>query len=413
MGGCRVKVLVVGAGPAGVATALLLARYGVDVKLVERERSFERVFRGEGLMPLGIDALFEMGLEGVLQSVPGRRVDSWDIWIDGEEVFVIPEPVEELGERAMRVVSQPALLEKLVEEASGCPSYSFERGARFRGLLHDRDGRVVGAALEKWEGREEVRADLVIGCDGRGSLVRKRAGLVLELLPEQYDVLWFKLPAPERLREGCSIMIAVAAKEYPAICYTSWDGRLQYGLVMPKGGLKDIRGKDWVSLAVRSAPSWLAEHVVAHRDEIEGPTRLNVLVGRAPAWITPGVLLLGDAAHPMSPVRAQGINLALRDAVVAANHLVPVLRNAAEPSTVDAACRAVQAEREPEIVRAQKLQMQEAGGQGDAHAGNWRFVFAKHAARLLGRYRWAQKAWLRRQHDLRFGSTEVKLRVSP
>ena len=176
---------MVGAGPAGVATALLLARYGVDVKLVERERSFERVFRGEGLMPLGIDALFEMGLEGVLQSVPGRRVDSWDIWIDGEEVFVIPEPVEELGERAMRVVSQPALLEKLVEEASGCPSFSFERGARFRDLLHDRDGRVVGAALEKWEGREEVRADLVIGCDGRGSLVRKRAGLVLELLPEQ------------------------------------------------------------------------------------------------------------------------------------------------------------------------------------------------------------------------------------
>ena len=71
----------------------------------------------------------------------------------------------------MRVVSQPALLEKLVEEASGCPSFSFERGARFRDLLHDRDGRVVGAALEKGEGREEVRADLVIGCDGRGSVV--------------------------------------------------------------------------------------------------------------------------------------------------------------------------------------------------------------------------------------------------
>ncbi len=114
------KVLVAGAGPAGAATALLLARCGVEIRLVERERSFERVFRGEGLMPLGIDALIEMGLGGVLEAVPGRRVDSWDIWIDGEEVFVIPEPVEELGERAMRVVSQPALLEKLVEEASGC-----------------------------------------------------------------------------------------------------------------------------------------------------------------------------------------------------------------------------------------------------------------------------------------------------
>ena len=235
---------MVGAGPAGAATALLLARFGVEVRLVECESSFERVFRGEGLMPLGIDALFEMGLGGVIDTVPGRRVDSWDVWIDGEEVFVIPEPVEELGERAMRVVSQPSLLEEVVEEASRYPSFSFEWGVRFRDLLHDRDGRVIGAALEKGEGREVAQADLVIGCDGRGSLVRKRAGLGLELLPEQYDVLWFKLPAPERLREGCSIMIAVAAKEHPAICYTSWDGRLQYGLVMSKGGLKDILEKD-------------------------------------------------------------------------------------------------------------------------------------------------------------------------
>jgi 2-polyprenyl-6-methoxyphenol hydroxylase-like FAD-dependent oxidoreductase len=157
----------------------------------------------------------------------------------------------------------------------------------------------------------------------------------------------------------------------------------------------------------------LAEHVLAERNEIEGPIRLNVLVGRCRKWTAPGLLLLGDAAHPMSPVRAQGVNLALRDAIVAANHLVPVLREGAAPSVVDTACQAVQAEREPEIARAQKLQIREAGGQGDAHSGNWRFVFAKRAARLLGRYRWAQNTWLRRQHDLRFGSTEVKLRVSP
>ena len=341
-----------GAGPAGAATALLLARFGVEVKLVEREASFERAFRGEGLMPLGIDALFEMGLGDALKAVPGRTVESWGIWIDGEEVFVVPEPVEELGERATRVVSQPALLEKMIEEASQYPSFSFERGTRLQDLIRDRGGRVVGAALVTEEGPEEARAELVIGCDGRGSLVRKRAGLGLEMSPEQYDVLWFKVPAPERLREGCSIMIAVAAKEHPAICYTSWDGRLQYGLVMPKGGLKEIREQGWVDQAVRSVPAWLAEHIVARQDEIEGPTRLNVLVGRAPRWTAPSVLLLGDAAHPMSPVRAQGINLALRDAVVAANHLVPVLRGGGEANALDAACRDAQAEREPEIVRA-------------------------------------------------------------
>ena len=405
------KVLVVGAGPAGATTALLLGRYGIDVTLIEREWSFERVFRGEGLMPLGIDALLQMDLREALEFVPYRVVRSWNIWIDGEEAFVIPEPVEELGERAMRVVSQPTLLERVVEEASRYPSFAFERGTRVRDLMRDASGRVVGVELETENGTREERADLVVGCDGRGSLVRTRAALKLELLSEQYDVLWYKLPAPEALREDFSITIAVAARKHPVIFYTSWDGRLQYGLVMPKGSLRELRDKDWVSESLGSAPAWLAEHVLAKPHEIEGPIRLNVIVGRSPEWTVPGVLLLGDAAHPMSPVRAQGINLAFRDSIVAANHLVPVLREGAEPRALDAACRAVQAEREPEIVRAQKLQIREAAGQGDARAASWRFGFAKRAARMLGRYRWVQNAWLKRQHELRFGSTEVKLTV--
>jgi 2-polyprenyl-6-methoxyphenol hydroxylase-like FAD-dependent oxidoreductase len=400
-------------GSRGCDDGVLLARYGIDVTLVERETSFERVFRGEGLMPLGIDALFQMGLREALESVPYRLVYSWDIWIDGQESFVIPEPVEELGERAMRVVSQPALLERVVEEANRYPSFTFERGARVHDLIRDPAGRVVGAQLETGNGSREEQADLVVGCDGRGSLIRTRANLALQLQREQYDVLWYKVPVPEALREGCSIMIAVAARQHPAICYTSWDERLQYGLVMPKGGLKEIREHDWVKASIGSAPRWLAEHVLTKRDQIEGPVRLNVLVGRCPKWSAPGVLLLGDASHPMSPVRAQGINLALRDAIVAANHLVPVLRDDAEAYALEAACRAVQSEREPEIVRSQKLQRQEARGQGDARSGSWRFGLAKRGAHLLGRYRWAQNAWLQRQRDLRFGSTEVKLRVSP
>jgi len=407
-----VEVVVVGAGPAGATAALLLAHHGVGVTLVERETSFERVFRGEGLMPSGVEALYEMGLEGELASIPNRRVRSWNIYIDGEEVFAIPEPTEELGDRAMRVISQPAFLERVVEKASRYPSCMFERGARVHGLIRDLSDRVVGVQLETKDGPQEVRADLVIGCDGRGSLVRTRAGLDIELLPEQYDVLWFKLPAPASLRDGCSIMIMVAARQHPAICYTSWDGRLQYGLVLPKGSLGRIRGSDWLAESVGSAPAWLADYILASRNEIEGPIKLNVLVGRAPEWTAPGVLLIGDAAHPMSPVRAQGVNLALRDAILTANHLVPALENGAGASALDAACRAVQAERETEIIRAQKLQRREARGQGDARSASWRFALAKRGARLLGRSRWAQNAWLRRQHDLRFGSTEVRLRVS-
>jgi hypothetical protein len=112
-------------------------------------------------------------------------------------------------------------------------------------------------------------------------------------------------------------------------------------------------------------------------------------------------------------VRAQGINLALRDAVVAANHLIPALTGQLGVDAVDAACRVVQAEREPEIERAQRLQRRESRGQGAARSGSWRYTLARHGARLLGGHRWAETVWLRRQHDLWFGSRPVRLRLPP
>ena len=151
-------VIVVGAGPAGAAAALLLARGGVEVLLVEREESFDRVFRGEGLMPLGIDALHQMGLGVALAEIPGRVIESWEIWIDGEETFVVPEPVGELGDRAPRVVSQPALLQRLVKEAGRYRSFTFYPGVRFAELLRDGDGRVAGAQLVSADGTRDVAA---------------------------------------------------------------------------------------------------------------------------------------------------------------------------------------------------------------------------------------------------------------
>jgi 2-polyprenyl-6-methoxyphenol hydroxylase-like FAD-dependent oxidoreductase len=405
------SVIVVGAGPAGAATALLLARHGVAVTLVEREPSFERAFRGEGLMPSGMDALLQLGLGGALAAIPSRLVHSWNIHIDGEEALVIPEPIEELGERATRIVSQPALLEQIVAEARRCPSFRVERAARVHDLIRDPTGRVAGVRLETAAGPAEARADLVIGCDGRGSSVRARAGLMLELEPEAYDILWFSLPASPVLGDRCPMLIMVAAGQHPAICYPSWDGRLRYGLVVPRADARAVRAGDWLATAAGPAPAWLAAHLRAQRAFIDGPIRLTVLVGRCRAWSAPGVLLLGDAAHPMSPAPAQGVNLALRDAIVAANHLVPALRAGGGAAALDAAARAIQAKREPEVARAQALQAREARGQGDARSATWRYALARWLAPRLGRHGWVQRAWLRRQRDLRLGATEVTLRL--
>ena len=397
-----------GAGPAGAAVSLLLARAGVDVTLLEKETELDRVFRGEGLMPLGLDALTEMRLSwSITDDVPGRLVESWRILIDGEEVLTVPEPFEELGDRAFRVASPGAILHKLIDEAAAFPSFSFCPGTRFVDVIRHDGGRVTGAIATSDGERSELTADLVLGCDGRSSPVRAKAGLELKAEKQQYDIVWFKMPAPAEMVDRCDFWIMVRAGTHPLVAYTSWDGRLQGGLVMPKGSMSTLP-RDWLPEAVSAAPAWLAHHILEQRSAIEGPIRLNVIVGFAAAWTVPGVLLLGDAAHPMSPVRAQGINLAFRDAIVAANHLTGFAPGG-DPEELHAVCRAIEAERTPEIVRAQKLQRREAQGQGDARSGSWRFAVAKRGARLLGGFKWAQRAWLARQHDLRFGSQPVHL----
>src|SRR3954453_8638582 len=125
--------------------ALLLARYGVEVVLVEREPTPGRLFRGEGLFPLGIDALHEMGVGRVLDEVPSRTIGSWDTWIDGDRVLVVAEPVAQLGRRAVRVVSQPALLARLLDRATGYPGFAFRPQARLAGRLRGGAGGGGGA----------------------------------------------------------------------------------------------------------------------------------------------------------------------------------------------------------------------------------------------------------------------------
>ncbi len=399
------RVIIVGAGPAGASLSLLLVRNGIHVTLLEQETTFERVFRGEGLMPAGMDALHQMGLTALLNTVPHRRLESWNIHLGGQEVFVIPEP--DLGNKSLSIVSQPALLQGIVNQASQYECFEFKAGCQVQDLLWE-NKRVVGVQVKTDNSIVKMSADLVIGCDGRGSLVRRKAKLAIDLQPDQYDVLWFKLPAPERLKHTCQFYLMAKAQQHPASCYTSWDGRLQYGLILPKGGLGQLGDADWLDVAASAAPDWLAQHVLAQRDSVSPPVRLNVIVGKCSQWWQPGVLLLGDAAHPMSPVRAQGINLALRDAIVATNHLV----SANSLETLDQALQTIQQQRLPEVVRSQTLQLREANGLKVIRASPWKLALAQQILPLVGKLTWAQQAWLARQHDLRYGSQTVQLTMN-
>ena len=397
------QVVIVGAGPAGATLALLLVKRGIAVKLIESSRNFRRVFRGEGLMPSGLDALEQMGLSSVLESIPHRPLDAWEVLIENRFLFRVDEPIEP-GGKPCTLVSQPAFLEAVIDEASAYPNFEFVSGSPVQDLLWS-DRRVSGVKLGD---DRSISANLVIGADGRNSVVRQRVNLPLEQQSGSFDILWFKLADSERF-ESENVFYSIVRDRYAFGLFRSSEGNLQVGWALHEDAPVDWKQADWPKILASASPPWLAEHFRTHAETIERPVLLSVVVGRCPRWYEPGLLLLGDAVHPMSPIRAQGINMALRDVIVAANHLVPLLREGATDAAIDAVLPQIQAEREPEIIRAQQLQSQEAAQAELLRKSALLRWGASQLAPLLGKG--VRHSWLARQRQLRQGVTQIQLNV--
>ncbi len=397
------QVVIVGAGPTGATLALLLVQRGIAVKLIEASRNFRRVFRGEGLMPSGLDAIEQMGLSSVLERIPHRPLDAWEFLIDNRFLFRVDEPMEPSG-KPCTLVSQPDLLEALIDEASNYPNFEFVQGTPVQDLQWS-DQRISGVKLGD---DRSIAADLVIGADGRNSIVRQRANLPLEQQSQSFDILWFKLADNPRF-ESENVFYSIVHGRHAFGLFRSSEGNLQLGWALHGDASLDWKQVDWSEMLASASPSWLAEHFRTYAKTIERPVLLSIVVGRCPRWYIPGLLLLGDAAHPMSPIRAQGINMALRDVIVAANHLVPLLRDGATDAAIDAVLPQIQAEREPEIIRAQQLQSQEAAQAELLRKSALLRWAASQLAPVLGQG--VRHSWLSRQRQLRQGVTQIKLTV--
>jgi len=349
--------VIVGAGPAGAVLAHLLATRGVRAILLERQTDFGREFRGEALTPSGIDVLKSLEMDEVLAKIPQISPESFEFFVDRKRVFRLELKFDDAAGLQPRIYSQPALLEAIVAETQRRSDLHFERGASVKELLRE-DGRVVGLRVRTPEGERRIDADLVIGCDGRASIVRRQAELEAATQDLPMDILWAKLPAPDVWRGEARARFCMG-KGHLFICYIAYDGLMQIAWIIPKGSFGEIRQRDpgdWVLEMAEHVPADLSDHLRKHKDELVRPFLLSTTADCVRNWSVPGVLVLGDAAHTMSPVGGQGINIALRDAVVAANHLVPVLTGGGSLESIDAAAISIQRERMPEVSGIQALQ---------------------------------------------------------
>jgi 2-polyprenyl-6-methoxyphenol hydroxylase-like FAD-dependent oxidoreductase len=395
------QIAIIGAGPAGATLALLLAQRGIQVKLIEASRSFRRIFRGEALMPSGLEAIEQMGLADLLERIPHRALDAWEFHIENRPIFRVDEPMV-AGSRPCTLISQPDFLAAVIEKASAYQEFELIQGSAVRELLWQKD-RVAGVQLA--DGRQ-ILADLVIGTDGRNSVVRQRANLSINTAAQDFDILWFKLAnSPSFAAEN--VFHSVLQGRHAFGVFQGSAGDLQVGWSLHRDE-PDWQQVDWPEQLAAAAPPWLAAHFRAQRDTFDRPLLLSIVVGRCPQWHRSGLLLLGDAAHPMSPIRAQGINMALRDVVVAVNRLVPVWQQ--QPMdlvAIDRALGQIQAAREPEIIRIQQLQSEEVA---QAKLLRQFGILRQLVSRMAPAIGWKiRKSWLDRQLQLRQGHTKISL----
>jgi 2-polyprenyl-6-methoxyphenol hydroxylase-like FAD-dependent oxidoreductase len=313
---------IAGGGPAGMMLGLLLARAGVSVLVLEKHADFLRDFRGDTIHPSTLELMHELGLLDEFLRLPHQRVPRLTAQF-GDVPLTIAD-FTHLPTRCKFIAMMPQwdFLDFLARHARRHPSFRLEMRAEATGLIEEA-GRVRGLRGTAPTGPFEVRADLLVAADGRGSVLRERAGLHVEDLGAPMDVFWFRLPRRPEDPEATMgrfdvgrIFVLINRGEH-------W----QCGFVIPKGSAEEVRrrGVDAFRVTIAQMVPFAADRVGEIRGW-EDVRLLTVRVDRLRQWYRPGLLCIGDAAHAMSPVGGVGINLAIQDAVAAANLLADPLR---------------------------------------------------------------------------------------
>jgi 2-polyprenyl-6-methoxyphenol hydroxylase-like FAD-dependent oxidoreductase len=317
-----VSCCIAGGGPAGIMLGFLLARAGVSVTVLEKHKDFLRDFRGDTIHPSTLQVMHELGLLEAFLKRPHDEVASLRLIIGGSEIRMADFSHLPTVCKFVALMPQWDFLDFLAEQGKRYPTFDLRMATEATELIVESD-RVVGLRATGPQGPLDIRADLVIGADGRHSIVRERAGLEVVSLGAPMDVLWMRMsrrPDDPAQTGGFvnygHMMVALNRGDY-------W----QCAFVIRKGGYDVVHARGLAAFRaeiVRLAP-YLADRVGELRDW-DDIKLLTVAVDRLTRWWRPGLLCIGDAAHAMSPIGGVGINLAVQDAIAAANILAAPLR---------------------------------------------------------------------------------------
>jgi 2-polyprenyl-6-methoxyphenol hydroxylase-like FAD-dependent oxidoreductase len=324
---------IVGGGPAGVMLGYLLARSGVQVTVLEKHKDFFRDFRGDTVHPSTLEVLAELGLLDEFLKLPHQKITGAG-GVVGDFRFQLAD-FRHVPARCKFIALMPQwdFLNFLSGAARKYPHFDLRLEHEAADLIRDR-GRIRGVVARTPEGNMEIGADLVVGCDGRHSVVRKAAGLEVREFGVPIDVLWFRV---SRHPDDPDQVLGNINYGRPLILINRSD-YFQAGLIIPKGSFDEVRqrGMEEFRNTIRRIAPFLEDRVDELKDW-EQVKLLAVQINRLNRWYRPGLLCIGDAAHAMSPAGGVGINLAIQDAVAAANLLTrPLLEKRLTEKALDA-----------------------------------------------------------------------------
>jgi 2-polyprenyl-6-methoxyphenol hydroxylase-like FAD-dependent oxidoreductase len=318
----RTRCVVVGGGPAGMMLGFLLARAGIDVTVLEKHKDFLRDFRGDTIHPSTLELMHELGLLDEFLKLPHHKVSQFEFQIGAERLQMANFAHLPVHCKFVALMPQWDFLNFLADKGRRYPLFHLLMQAEARELI-EQGGRVTGLRASTPGGDIEIQASLVVGCDGRHSTVRERAGFKVEDVGALIDVLWFRVSR----RDGDTEETGGHVEAGKMMVMLNRGDYWQCAYVIPKGGIEVVQRDGLARFRERVVE--LSPFLRDRMDEIKSfddVKLLTVAIDRLRQWHKPGLLCIGDAAHAMSPVGGVGVNLAVQDAVAAANILAEPLR---------------------------------------------------------------------------------------